>query len=711
MDGASNDVVEEAVLPERLRQDMSEVENRDTHSSEILPNTYHAIDGANVLKKPPSATATSSVLSPELGTTSSTVPKDVRLTEVDTNRTLKTRETKAVPDPSSLTNSPSGSRGHVCEALPHEHRTRWFVFSSEIGIQTERADKFTQEEEAVLRKFQKAYAENRTAIFPRDPLPTIAISLVKLSPESQSLDVSKLALWWKDTTFPSSVTGINITGLCSDQEIKTFHEFMCQAHIRNQYSPMKLCFERSLIQRMAGRAYYICKKPGGTLCGTPVKSPDIQSPTFSTIGGIIRVGSRLYGMTSLHGSNIIPNDDGGGGNAAMANSYSWSADSDPLFDLDGVKDDAWPVLILDDMIPKRQPRSWEPRVAPQHNGTPNLWRTRSSKVFETSHPERGDDWKLIPLKRGQCLPNAVDVPRWGIECITECLDKEELEKLPAQILTGSSDRLSGTLCASPAFVSFGGATPTEVWTVMLDGNTRGLQAGDSGSWAVDRAERWVGTVTAATRHGTVYLVPAHVQLQHMKEEIQEKHGLEVALPSPLRCYLELVIRSDPVYDSGTIAQFLIDGLSSDILLASVSDAPVMAATLWKAKRKIPSLELALAELFSFCKSYNQFERLLQAPTLSHLSLDNSNLPPLMETLASLRRWYHGYDCRLRSGEGGRDMLEGRVVNSVSASDCQNIKELIDRKRRERGEEHPSSFLNDPQRFSRRKVSSCLIGRP
>ncbi|KAL2117209.1 hypothetical protein VTJ04DRAFT_9377 [Mycothermus thermophilus] len=85
MDGASNDVVEEAVLPERLRQDMSEVEIRDTHSSEILPNTYHAIDGANVLRKPPSATATSSVLSPELGTTPSTVPKDIRLTEVDTN--------------------------------------------------------------------------------------------------------------------------------------------------------------------------------------------------------------------------------------------------------------------------------------------------------------------------------------------------------------------------------------------------------------------------------------------------------------------------------------------------------------------------------------------------------------------------------------------------------------------------------------------------
>ncbi|KAL2117208.1 hypothetical protein VTJ04DRAFT_9376 [Mycothermus thermophilus] len=146
----------------------------------------------------------------------------------------------------------------------------------------------------------------------------------------------------------------------------------------------------------------------------------------------------------------------------------------------------------------------------------------------------------------------------------------------------------------------------------------------------------------------------------MKEEIQEKHGLEVALPSPLRCYLELVIRSDPVYDSGTIAQFLIDGLDSDILLASVSDAPVMTATLWKAKRQIPSLELALAELFSFCKSYNQFERLLQAPTLSHLSLDDSNLPPLMKALANLRRWYNEYDRRSRSGEDARALLEGRV---------------------------------------------------
>jgi hypothetical protein len=193
--------------------------------------------------------------------------------------------------------------------------------------------------------------------------------------------------------------------------------------------------------------------------------------------------------------------------------------------------------------------------------------------------EHGEDWRLIRLSATRCFPNSV--PReldhsktTGITYVTE-----SSRKIPFHgrvlALAGCNGLCAGTLRSSPAFLSLPGAPSTEVWTVVMDSKET-LQKGDSGSWVLDSQGRWLGSVTAMAG-GDAYILPAHVQLEQMRVYF----NLPVALPAPLRCYLELASAS--FFSSTKREEFTAAALTPDVLAASTYGVRKTAQTLAIAK--------------------------------------------------------------------------------------------------------------------------------
>jgi hypothetical protein len=128
-----------------------------------------------------------------------------------------------------------------------------------------------------------------------------------------------------------------------------------------------------------------------------------------------------------------------------------------------------------------------------------------------------------------------------------------------------------------------------------------------------------------------------VLLQQMRKEFPD---VDVTLPSPLRCYLNLVVAQG---DRETVAtaRLLVKALSDTVLAASTSDTGLVALTLAYAKRqtRLVGLEAALAEILVGCRDFRHFQMLLEGTSDELVTLESISSRALeaINTLRSLHR--------------------------------------------------------------------------
>ncbi len=441
--------------------------------------------------------------------------------------------------------------------LTVREKLQTLVFSSAIGLRVDRTATFTEREIESLRQFQAAYDANFTALFRGKPMPYVVFYLVSLRADSRRSALGK-----------TPTTSICVRGLRSDDEIRTFHQAMSRSATRRLYRGVRLSYERSLIERPAAEVSEehddFPSSLGDTMCGTCLvtRRPG-HSPWASTIGGIVQVGDDLYALTSSHTPDSVKT-------ASAATSLPDDTASSTL-NVSNYDDDVESALVLDK--PHLAPFS-TPLKPPPINGTPRTheWPAFSLRGWVLEH---GGDWRLIPLSSSRCFPNSI--PRElensstaGITYITE-----SSRRMPFHgrvlALAGCNGLSEGTLRSSPAFLSGPGGPSTEVWAVVMD-SKESLQKGDSGSWVVDNLGGWLGSVTAMSG-GDAYILPAHVQLEQMRAHF----ALPVALPTPLRCYLELA--AAPFFSGKRANEFAAMALTPDVLASSTGDAGETARTL------------------------------------------------------------------------------------------------------------------------------------
>ncbi|KAK3903214.1 hypothetical protein C8A05DRAFT_43509 [Staphylotrichum tortipilum] len=491
--------------------------------------------------------------------------------------------------------------------LSVREKLQTLVFASAIGLKADLMADFTEQEVESLRQFQAAYDANRAVLFRGKPMPPLIFELVELKS-----DGTRLAA----TATPT--TSICVKGLHSDDAIGKFHQAMSRSAIRRLYQGMRLSYDRTLIERQRWSPL------GETMCGARLvtRRPG-HKPWSSTIGGVVQVGDELYAMTSSHTPNDI---EAAPGMASLADDSS-SSTLVEAGDDDGVES----ALILDYPHQLRFIHGGEHAVK---RGVP--WESQHSLPDHSARLalEHGDDWRLVPVPLG--AKNANTAAR---TYLTESLDTRPARR-KVSILAGTSGLCRGTLLSSAAFLSIRGHSPAE--------------KGDSGSWVVDDKGGWVGTVTA-TSGGSVYLLPAHVQLQQMRLDL----GDSVVLPSPLRCYLELL--SDPSAPPDWLNSFAAKALTPEVLLASASDMDGMALTLALARQR--------------CQSSQEYEDLKM--TIRRMGTE----PPAV---------LEGRPLRLRLGP----MMSARSLASPALETLRELYLLIQAERRTRALEEICKLCED-----------------
>ncbi|KAL1836640.1 hypothetical protein VTJ49DRAFT_4827 [Mycothermus thermophilus] len=616
----------------------------------------------------------------------STTLADVRATPTTT---ALPPVTKQQPPPHQT--AATTSAAVVSVPLTPRERVRMLVFASQLNLQADRTADFTDEELEALAAFQEAYDAHRLEMFGGRPTPNVTISLVALRPNDRG------------ARLPSTTTSICIKGRLSDHDIKTFHAYMSQKSIRRLYSPLRLSYDYSPIRRPADEEHYLLcdEMPLVTLCGVRLETHLKDKPSCkwtSTIGGVIRVGDKLYAMTCLHmpddsssdGDNEDPDNDGTASTSTLVGG-DYDDDVEPALILDPqsqptLVDDGWsnsPVVGGSQAIGGSASHAGSSQTSfarSGHGNTTKRWVSGLRTSELRANPNDGNDWRLIPLENHQCFPNIFDGPNKRF--ITNHLDSDKPSKRRVIIFAGFGGTLRGTLLSSPAFLSIRGGPSTKVWSVVLNQNTN-VQMGDSGAWVIDDEGLWVGMVTAASGDGSVYVVPAHEQLRDIARRSAQS---DVALPSPLRCYLTLATGPLSFIDR---LEFASDALSSEALLSSASGdgeyTGLVALTLAMAKRSIPHLESHLAEILLLAHYHRrslperlkardipdlhtippESRKVLEALRSLYKGLVNGNLRA--ETQNALRpRRVDNQEKRLELSKDAIDLVDSFVTSPIAA---------------------------------------------
>lgn len=553
--------------------------------------------------------------------------------------------------PQAPAQAPSAGAGllNVEVRLTTREKLQIQVLASALGLRADRMADFTEQENEKLRQFQIAYDANRTIWFRGKRMPSIIFELVALSSDGAGSVLGG-----------STQTSICVRGLRSGDDIKKFHEVMSQSAIRRLYSGLWLSYDRTLIKRPAreveGEYDHLPSSLGETLCGARLVTRIAgHRERSSTIGGIIEVGGKLYAMTSSHAPED-EEEEAASGIASLVDGSNSSTLAEANYD-----DDFEPALILDLPLPTNPVRGEDAAETPSH-----FWPTLS--VTGSAREHQNGDWRLIPLAASHCFPNSVPRPSDHSSTAKPTYIREPLSTSPSRrhvsILAGFSGLCQGTLLSSPAFLSIRGATPTTVWTIVLN-NDMALQKGDSGSWAVDDQGHWLGTVTAMSG-GDAYIIPAHNLIWQMRSHFPGPVGL----PSPVRCYIELA--GDQSLPDDVSNSFAAKALTRDVLVASS----------WDADQRMSRVALALAKATTMFALFPRYEPGLKAllrtsgnglaDKLTH-GLTESEMPgvadPMTDEAMAFHRLKEAYDLMVAEGWSGTQAdFQAILSSSVPADD-------------------------------------------
>ncbi|KAK4449604.1 hypothetical protein QBC34DRAFT_438044 [Podospora aff. communis PSN243] len=451
-------------------------------------------------------------------------------------------------------------------------RLQKLELASSLGLRADRMADFTDAERLKLTQFQNEFNSVRIDWFRGRPMPNVRFELVVLT---------------KDGAAPSGTregTSICIRGLQTDDEIKEFHRVMSRDFVRRLYRPMRLTYDTSLIRAAAreiDETYdYQQSSFRDTLCGTTIHTAvEGTDGVVSTIGGIIAAGGRLFAVTTSH----RPKQEPLVGATSPASTFGASTLVEGEYD-----QDVESPLILDTA-------KIEPKIEPpsERQPVPTYFWPRLS-IDPTQRGLEGDDWRLLPISGEHCFPNYLASrgrligPQGRGTYITDYMRTPSKTKV--HVLGGLTGISTGTLLASPSYLSIHGSPAEEVWTIIFDRPL--LKEGDSGSWVVDSSGVLVGMVRALSGD-EAYLVPFCLQKQDIVSQVPELE--DVTLPSPLQCWLEVAsaTRGDPA--ARTHNEAAEKALSLKVLTAS-EKSDSLARTLQSARIQIGASPVEMMQL-------------------------------------------------------------------------------------------------------------------
>ncbi|KAI9755413.1 MAG: hypothetical protein M1815_005048 [Lichina confinis] len=299
----------------------------------------------------------------------------------------------------------NGRLGLDVAVIPSKReRLKRLTFASKLEKVADRNAKFEQCDEERLAAFEQYLANNDRRLFQGFPANRrLGVSLVSISGRSDS----------------TPVTYICIQGLQNEREIVRCHAILSQKLVRDEYKPLRLCYDKSQIRAAAADDDDYCADvdpDGMTLCGTLIRQGGAgEASHLSTIGGVLQIDGSLYAVTTSHSSqeeeeSADPLDGSTEQGSASATDVELDVDEDAL------DDDTEPPLVVDEWRAEEwretydTPLAKSPLSAAQYGKHPDRSWPNMGKVFKD-----GTDWRLISIDdKLLWRPNVLSpVPREG----------------------------------------------------------------------------------------------------------------------------------------------------------------------------------------------------------------------------------------------------------------------------------------------------------
>lgn len=333
------------------------------------------------------------------------------------------------------------------------------TYTSSIDLVATRDHPFTSGHFDTLRRFNGFIRNDYTNLFPRITRPILELFLVSLRPTAVA-------------RFPGRPeVRICVGGLRSHQEIVHFHQVLTQPHLRVHSDPLKLCFNRALVEMTGSDTLHTVSIESGsdTLCGGLLQSRTAgDHARKSTIGGIIDINDVSYAVTIVHNSKKHSRDS----KDASVNNARFSSEETLI----ETEHHAYlePPLVVDSWESGSKTDEWGKTVSDAESSSTSI-----SRTMETAWPPRDeeiiflDGWALIPVPARLRRPNIHTFPRSSGMQPRYIIDTRQANfptKLQVSIIAGVSQMKVGMMSHNISFLMQDDGTSHEVWTVSLTSN-------------------------------------------------------------------------------------------------------------------------------------------------------------------------------------------------------------------------------------------------
>jgi hypothetical protein len=273
-----------------------------------------------------------------------------------------------------------------------------------------------------------------------------------------------------------------------ETEITSFHAVLSQRSVRARYKPLRLCYDKSLVETASSDTTYqtATSETPDTLCGTLLHTMRLERGDWmSTIGGIIEVDGKFFAVTSSH----HPSNRDSISDEGILDSESRSPGSsvvDTLVEKGSIDADIEPALIIDtwkeqerqDGVVDSPAAARVLRKKPPQSTNPFFWSDLTPSITVED-----DDWCLLGVDEKHQLPNFIPFQQSGEGSAqreqslipAQPRHRRYLEAYPAElskravyILAGISGICPGLLSSNVSFLSIRGGGSRIVWSVKLD---------------------------------------------------------------------------------------------------------------------------------------------------------------------------------------------------------------------------------------------------
>jgi hypothetical protein len=363
--------------------------------------------------------------------------------------------------------------------LPMKERLKTWNLSSSLHLTADENATLDRADWEKLQHFIQFLDQSGSVLFHGLPSRNLCLTLVAISPDS--------------TIEPSASSPyICIKGLMKETEITAFHTVLSQRSVRDHYKPLRICYDKSLVETAASDVTYQtnASKTQDTLCGTLLRTKRAGKPDcISTIGGIIKIDGNFFAVTTSHHPNDTTSilDEGISGSSSES---PGSSAADTLRENGSFDADIDPALIIDAWKEQeRQDHSVETLNAepglfsrPSTIASSNLWADLTTTVLE------GSDWCLLAVNEELQLPNFIDIPvqqsgpsgEGGLPggqgrvpaqyCSRKYLEAYpiELSRRTVYVFSSVSGICTGRLLGNISFLSLWGERSRIAWTVKVD---------------------------------------------------------------------------------------------------------------------------------------------------------------------------------------------------------------------------------------------------